>query len=110
MFCLAAGNRLPAVGTESLWKYHRYLLTRLAFPFQASNCEEVEPLVFDRAITVAGLINPDEIAAEKSTGILCKAWLAGHEIRPPLALLKPEDNGVNSRLIDDYWHWFWNFR
>ena len=110
VFGLTAGQRLPHVAKESLRKYHRYLAARLVFPFQASECDEVEPLVFDNAIQVAALVDLREVELDASRGILCKASAHGRAIRPGLAALQSGDHSVNRRLIEDYWHWFWNFR
>ena len=110
VFRLRRDDPLPDVDRQSLQTYHEYLAAHLSFPFQADYCEETEPLVFDDAVTVTGLLSAEEDAVDSSCGIRCTAHMQGREFQPPLAVLKPADHSANRRLIDDYWHWFWHCR
>jgi hypothetical protein len=80
----------------------------LSFPFKADHYAETEPLVFDHAVTVVGLLDPEKHPLDVSCSLLCTAFVRGHPVKLPLAELKPDDNSINRRLIDDYWYWFWN--
>ena len=108
VFGLQGDARAPSVGKESLRAYHRYLTARLSFPFKADHYSETEPLVFDHAVTVVGLLDPEKHPADASGSLLCTAFVRGHEVNLPLAELKTEDDTVNRRLIEDYCYWFWN--
>jgi len=110
VFKLTRDDALPEVDRQSLQTYHQYLAARLSFPFPADYCEETEPLVFDHAVTVTGLPSAGKDPLDSSCGILCTAVRQGREFQPPLAVLKVADHGANRRLIDDYWHWFWQCR
>jgi hypothetical protein len=109
VFHLGAADRLPLVRQETLRDYHAYLARLLAFPFRASHCEEVEPLVLDGGVVAAALCDPVRTPLDSTTGILCEVVFRDFG-RLPLALLKVEPCHPNCQMIDDYWHWFWNCR
>jgi len=102
---------LPRVNGQSLRRYCGHLLRHLSFPFQAEYHEDAGPHRGSvHRVIVTGLIDPLSSQAASSTGVLCRASLAGTEIIVPLAELELADESVNARLIDDYWYWVWNWR
>jgi hypothetical protein len=109
VFHLDAADPLPLVNPKSLQDYHAYLAARLSFPFRASHCEEMEPLVLDNSVVVIGLCDPDRIPLQSATGIICKVLFCD-TLRLPLGLLKVEPRNPNTQVVDDYWYWFWNCR
>ena len=109
VFHLAATEPLPLVRQETLRGYHKHLARFLSFPFRASHCEEMEPLVLDGSVVVTGLCDPGRTPPDSSTGILCNVVFR-NTVRLPLALLKVDPWNPNCQMIADYWHWFWNCR
>jgi hypothetical protein len=109
LFHLDAANPLPLVCQEALRDYHAYLARSLSFPFQASVCEETEPLVLDSSVMAMGLCDPARTPLDSAVGILCEV-ISRNTVRLPLAVLKVSPCNSNCQMIDDYWHWFWNCR
>ncbi len=94
---------------NALRDYYAHLARFLSFPFRASHCEEMEPLVLDNSVIATGLCNPARTPLDSTTGILCDVVFR-NAARLPLALLKVDPRNPNCQMIDDYWHWFWNYR
>lgn len=109
VFHLGATDPVPLVRRNALWAYHIHLARFLSFPFRASHCEEMEPLVFDGSVFVTGLCDPVRTPLDSTTGILCEV-VYRNKLRLPLALLKVDPRDPNCQMIDDYWYWFWNCR
>jgi hypothetical protein len=109
VFHLGAVEPLPIVRQGSLREYYTYLARALSFPFRASLCEEMEPLVLDGSVIATRFCDPIETPFNSAKGILCEVDFP-HAVRLPLALLKVVPWNHNCRMIDDYWHWFWNYR
>ncbi len=109
VFHLGASDPLPLVREDALRDYHAHLATFLSFPFRASHCEELEPLVLDGSVIATGLCDPVRTPLDSATGILCEVVFR-NTMRLPLALLKVDPRNPNCQMIDDYWHWFWNCR
>ena len=109
VFHLGAADPLPLVRQVTLCQYHTHLARFLSFPFRASYCEELEPLVLDGSVLATGLCDRAEIPLDSATGIFCKVVFRS-TARLPLALLKLDPWNPNCQMIDDYWHWFWNCR
>jgi hypothetical protein len=109
VFRLSAADRLPLVRQKTLRDYHAHLARFLSFPFRASHCEELEPLVLDGSVIATALCDPAQTPLDSTTGILCEVVFR-NILRLPLALLKVDPRNPNCQMIDDYWHWFWNCR
>jgi hypothetical protein len=109
VFHLGATDPLPPVRRNALRDYHAHLARFLSFPFRASHCEEMEPLVLDNSVIATGLCNPARNPPDSATGILCEVVFR-NTASLPLALLKVAPWNPNCQMIDDYWHWFWNYR
>jgi hypothetical protein len=104
------GQRLPQVDRDLLTVYRDYLAWRLLFPFRANRCDEIEPLVFDRSVVVCGLADPRWHAIDTIVGVVCQCIVRDKPVDLGLGLLKLDDASFNQQLVDDYWHWFWNYR
>ena len=104
-----AWGPLPDVQTKWLRRYYEYLNERLSLPFRA---EYAEDLVGFRqrisTVTVESLIPPDDNGRNEQHGLLCRVRRGGQPLVVPLADVELADHSSNSRLIDDYWYWFWN--
>jgi len=109
VFFLGATERLPLVRRDTLRVYHAYLASVLAFPFRASHWEEMEPLVPDGSVRATGLCDPARNPLDSERGVLCDVTCR-KAARLPLALLKVDAAHPNCQRIEDYWHWFWNYR
>ena len=109
VFHLDRGDPLPLVGQDALGDYHAHLARFMSFPFRASLCEEMEPLVLDSSVIVVGLRDPLRTPLNSAMGIVCEV-IFRNVATLPLALLKVGPWNPNCRTIDDYWHWFWNCR
>jgi hypothetical protein len=109
VFHLGPKDRLPLVRQNTLRDYRTYLATVLSFPFRASHCEEMEPLVLDGSVIATSFCDPVRTPLNSAKGILCEV-IFRTAARLPLALLKVDPRNPNCRVIDDYWYWFWNCR
>lgn len=103
VFGLPIDAALPEVDEQSLKRYHRYLRSKLSFPFLAvvTLDEEDDPI----PLVVMDLIDVDEIAIER--GIECCAEAQVHgAIAVSLAdLTTPHLH--NRPLIEDYTDWYY---
>jgi hypothetical protein len=109
VFRLGLKDRLPLVRQNTLRTYHTYIAAALSFPFRASLCDEMEPLVLDGSVIATNLCDPARVPLDSMQGILCQV-IFRNKARLPLALLKLDPWDPNCRVIDDYWYWFWNCR
>jgi hypothetical protein len=109
VFHLGATDPLPLVREKTLRHYQAHLARFLSFPFLASYCEEMEPLVLDGSVIAIGMCDSARAPLDSSAGILCEV-IFRDAVRLPLALLKLDPRNANCQMIDDYWHWFWNCR
>jgi len=109
VFHLGVADPLPLVRQNSLQDYHAHLAAYLSFPFRASHCEEMEPLVLDNSVLATGLCDPARIPLQSAAGIFCEVVFC-HTMRLPLALLRVDPWNPNCQMIEDYWYWFWNCR
>ncbi len=106
-----SGERSPGVDEETLSRYYKYLTARLSFPFTAYYPEPATALEeAEHRCTVVELLDPAHDICDEFDGIFCKARKGKYEINLPLIELEVPDDGPNFRLIEDYWHWFWNWR
>ena len=103
---------LPKVKTEWLLNYHRYLASKLKFPFAARYTEELaanrEPAV--SSVEVFALVDPGELPDSESTALLCRVRWDLQERRVPLVDLEVDADHPNFQLLEDYWYWIWNWR
>jgi hypothetical protein len=106
-----SGDRLPEVNEDSLRRYCRYLSANLLFPFAAhyprptSAKEEREFRCY-----VWELIDPANHLGDEFDGIFCVTRKGKYELKLPLNELDLPEDSPNFRLIEDYRHWFWNWR
>jgi hypothetical protein len=108
VFGLSAGASIPKVSHETLLVYRKFLLDNLAFPFEALYAETTPPVrrLF-RCVAVVGL--SDTVHYRLQT-LLCKVQNGSQEVEIPLAELGVREDNPNHRLVDDFAHWFWNWR
>jgi len=96
---------------ENLARYFEYLSRELSFPFQAHYPQPRTPAERDEyACTVLGLLDPRKYASDEFSGIYCKTEKGGFEVNLPLLELEVPEDGPNFQLVEDYCHWFWNWR
>jgi hypothetical protein len=105
------GCRWPQVDEETLSKYYRYLSASLAFPFVAHYPEPTDPQEEqDFRCVVLELLDPEECLGDEFDGIFCRTRKGKYEINLPLTELVLPEGSPNWRLVEDYSHWFWNWR
>jgi hypothetical protein len=105
------GECSPAVDEETLSRYYQYLSARLTFPFAATYPEP--RTAFEEAecrCTVVELLNPAETICDEFDGIRCRIRKGKYGVDLPLTELEVPEDSPNFQLIEDYWHWFWNWR
>lgn len=106
-----ANGPLPNVDTETLGKYYRYLIACLSFPFQARYHEEVGFLrEKTHTVTVLHALDPSGNIKDDFGGVYCEIRMDGHTRQVSLAELEVQEDNANYQLLEDYWHWFWNWQ
>ena len=105
------GEPLPTVAEETLFKYYRYLSSRMSFPFVSHYPKPTNSLedVQYRCI-VLELLDPTKDIFDEFDGIFCKTRKGKYENNLPLIELEISQDSPNFQLIEDYWFWFWNWR
>jgi hypothetical protein len=108
---LGAVRHIPRVDDESLSRYYKYLTEHLGFPFSAhfpkpTTSQEEEEF----RCTVLELLDPAKYLGDGFDGIFCKTRKGKYELNLPLIELYMPENSFRFQLIEDYWHWFWNWR
>ncbi len=98
---LTHDDPLPDVGRKTLLAYHRYLASRLKFPFKAKAERDGMPLTIQR------LLDPKDCDLDDE-GLLCEARSREGPFDIPLS--EVEGGGENRRLVEDYCYWFHNWR
>lgn len=105
------GDWLPNVDEETLSRYYRYLSVNLTLPFVAHFPRPTIPQEQTAfRCTVPSLIDPAQRLGDGFEGILCMIRHGNHELTVPLIDLYLSENSRNFQLIEDYWHWSWNWR
>jgi hypothetical protein len=105
IFGLASGDPLPDVSAECLFEYHRYLETRLSFPFDAEYWVKTGPFREEKVkATVLDLLDADD--CDEDQGVLCMAREMDDAIALVLAEIEAVGNRRNRQLIEDYAYWF----
>ncbi len=109
IFGLTSDDPLPESEDEWLLKYYEYLDTNLSFPFEAKYSFETGPFQTKTyAITVLGLLDPDEFPGDEY-GVFCQARRDGGRIELPLTEVEVGKGNPNRRLLEDYSYWFVNW-
>jgi len=108
---LGSVSHIPRVQEEPLFRYYRYLMDHLRFPFIAHfpkpmNSEEED----DFCCTVLWLLAPAKHMGDGFDGIFCNTRKGTYEITLPLIDLYLPEDSFGFQLIDDYWFWLWNWR
>ncbi len=104
-------NHPPLVDEETLFKYFEYLSENLSFPFTAHYPKPTTPLEeVQYECTVQELLDPSKHASDEFDGIFCKTSKAGFEVNLPLVDLEISQDNPDFQMIEDYWHWFGNWR
>jgi hypothetical protein len=103
-------DHLPFVDEKTLFKYFEYLCENLSFPFTTHYPEPTTPLEeVQYECTVLELLDPSKHVGDEFDGIFCKTWKAGFEVNLPLVELEVSQDSPDFQMIEDYWHWFWNW-
>ena len=106
-----AGDRLPNVDEDSLFRYYKYLSANLSFPFAAyyphpTNAKEQSEF----CSYVMELLDPAYQFCDEFDGIFCNTRKGKYELKLPLIELELPQGSPNCQLIEDFWFWFWNWR
>ena len=111
MEALGLGNPIPWVDEETHTRYYEYLSANLSFPFAAYYPEPIKPQEEEEfRCSVLELLDPTKHLGDGFDGIFCKTNKGKYEINLPLIELEVPDDSPNFQFIEDYWHWFWNWR
>jgi hypothetical protein len=108
VFGLSDHAPIPKVSNETLLVYRDFLLANLSFPFEALYAETTPPVrrLF-RCVAVVGL---SDTVPHRLQTLLCRVRNGSQEVEIPLAELGIREDNPNHRLVDDFAHWYWNWR
>lgn len=106
VFGLGSNDPLPDVDDATLETYREYLIKKLALPFRADYRPERGKPERIKVIQLGDL--DDEPLIDATYGILCTATANGRHLVLPLDDLRTTN--PNRQSIDDYRHWFGNYR
>lgn len=105
------GEHGPGVDEETLSRYYKYLSARLTFPFAATYPEPRTALEeAECRCTVIESLDPAQTICDEFDGIRCRIRKGKYGADLPLTELEVPEDSANFQLIEDYWHWFWNWR
>jgi hypothetical protein len=111
VFQLSPEAPLPKVNEETLRQYHEYLVSNLAFPFEAMSFrDDAAARQLIQYIRVVSLDDGVHLRRDNRHGVLCKAHNHNHALELPLTELGVREDNPNCELIDDYAYWFVNSR
>lgn len=102
---------LPKVDEDSSARYYAYLSAHLSLPFAAyypepKNAEEE----YEFRCIVLELLDPRRHLGDVFDGIFCRIRKGNYELNLPLVELHVPHDSPDYQLIEDYWHWFCNWR
>jgi len=110
IFSLTSNDPVPDVSEETLLKYHEHLANSLSVPFDAEYSEESAPLRdTTHAITVVGLLDPNEYPLDEDYGLFCTARQGRRMVQLPLSEVEVAEGQPNHQPLDDYSYWFRNW-
>jgi hypothetical protein len=110
VFGLTSDDLLPEVDEASLLIYHKYLVEKLTFPFEARYSREIGPLHnTTHIVTVLALLDPDDFIDE-DYGLFCEARHDKQKMQLPIVELEVGKRNPNRQLLDDYSLWFGNWQ
>jgi hypothetical protein len=107
---LTHDDPLPDVSRKTLLAYHRYLATRLKFPFPATSWDFGRLYDQLRSLTIHSLLDPGEDGLDEEEGLIATGLGQDGPVEIPLADVEIEKKAPNHRLISDYSYWFHNWR
>ena len=108
---LGCVGQIPRVDEKSHSRYYRYLSENLAFPLAAQFPEPVTPQEeMEFRCTVVRLLDPAKNLGDLFYGIFCSTRQGDNEVMLPLIDLCLPAGSRDAQLVEDYWHWFWNWR
>lgn len=99
------------VDHDTLTHYYAYLSANLVLPLMAyypqpRNTQEQAQFL----CTVVKLLDPTRYVGDEFDGIFCKTRKWDFEVNLPLVELQAPHDSPSFQLIEDYGHWFWNWR
>lgn len=102
---------IPRVDDDSLSAYAEFLSTHLEMPFTAwypaaTSAKQRS----ENRLTVIELLDPRAHLGDPFDGLFVKTRKGKYEVNLPLGELYVPHGSTNFGLIEDYWHWFWNWR
>lgn len=104
-------GRPPCVDEYTLARYYRHLKARLSLPFAAMYPEpKTARDEAEYGCNVVKLYDPTDGLGDELDGIFCKTRKGRFEVNLPLVELHVPKDSPNRQLLDDYRHWFWNWR
>jgi hypothetical protein len=108
VFGLTGDDLVPDMNPTTLRTYYEYLSRHLRVPIEAKYDPEDGP---GGPVTVLGLSEPDDddVWADGTCGLLCRAKLKGEVIEISLADCEAKKGSHGRQLLADYGYWFGNF-
>ncbi len=108
VFGLTSDDLLPDVNPTTIRVFHEYLTQQMPFPVEAKYDPEYGT---GGQITILGLSEPDEeLWADGTCGLLCRAMLKGEAIEVALADCRAKKGSPGRQILADYGYWFGNFQ
>ena len=106
-----SADGVPRVNEETLARYYAYLSANLSLPFTAYYPQPTTPQEKTRfRCRVLELLDPTQYLGDEFDGILCRIRKGKFEVYLPLIELHVPDDSPVFQLIEDYCHWFLNWR
>jgi hypothetical protein len=101
----------PRVSEETLAVYYKHLKANLSLPFTVCYPEpQTAKEATEFECTVVDLIDPSKHLGDEFDGIFCKTRKDKYQLNLPLNEVCVPADSPNRQAIDDYRHWFWNWR
>jgi hypothetical protein len=108
---LTHDDPLPDVGRKTLLAYHRYLASRLKFPFKARYEKRIGwPERVEMPLTATGLLRPEECEIDEQYGIIATGRDAEEPVDFPMAEIEVGGSSPSCRMVRDYADGFHNWR
>ena len=105
---LRKGASLPKVNAATMFKYYRYLSSRLTLPCEARYSSDVDDTVYP--VTVIRLVDPQAVPSDHRAGLCCIAYHRNKTDSLPLVDIEVAYDSPNFQILEDYWFWLWNWR
>jgi hypothetical protein len=105
---LCRGASLPKINAATLFRYYRYLSSRLTLPCEARYSSDSDDTVYP--VTVIRLVDPQTMRCDNRAGLSCIVYQRNKADALPLVDIEVGHDCPNFQILEDYWFWVWNWR